>query len=361
MYGAERVVLTLLENIKVADYHCILGCIRESYDQEVELAKQAERKGIDIIYFSMHRGLNVRGIVNIYKYIKKNNIKIVHSHGYKPNIFLGFIPQRYLKAKIITTIHGWAKEFAGSKQAVYEKLNCFFIKRFSRCVAVSKAVYNDMIKRQIPSKKITIIYNGIDFNIQETEKDKSSMRKHFNIPNDAFVIGTAGRLVKEKGMEIFIRGAALFLKNNPKAFFLIAGDGPLLASLQMEVKRLGIEENILFLGFIDRIYDYLSILDIFVLSSLTEGLPMILLEAMNAGCPVVCSNVGGIPEVVDDKINGEIIEPGDAKGLNDKLLLLYKNEILRNEVAVQNRKKVYELFSAETMASKYIELYKTLL
>jgi glycosyltransferase involved in cell wall biosynthesis len=361
MYGAENVVLTLLDSMKGSPYNCLLGCIREAYDQEVELGKRAERKGIDVIYFSMHRGLSIKGIINIYKYIKKHDIKIVHSHGYKPNIFLGLIPKKYLKAKIITTIHGWAKEFAGRNQAIYETLNCYFIRRFDRCIAVSKAVYNDMIKRQIPSKKITIIYNGIDINnAQHIERDKSSLRESFDIPKDVLLIGTAGRLVKEKGMDVFIKGAGIFLQKYPNAFFLIAGDGPLLSQLRFLTSQLGIEHKLRFLGFADKIYDFLYTLDIFVLCSLTEGLPIVLLEALSAGCPTICSCVGGIPEVIDNT-EGLLIEPGIPNALSEKLLLLSEDAGFRNRIAFNGKSKVVETFSSEKMGCNYINLYNKLM
>jgi len=187
--------------------------------------------------------------------------------------------------------------------------------------------------------------------------DKSIIKKKFNVPNNAFLIGTAGRLVAEKGFDIFIKGAKQFLLHNYNALFLIAGDGPLLSKLKLSVKKYGIERSILFLGFTDRIYDYLSILDIFVLSSLTEGLPIILLEAMNAGCPVVCSRVGGIPEVIEDKINGSLVKPNDPFALCEALLGLYKNDSQRKEIACQARNRVSDSFSAKKMASEYTYLY----
>ncbi len=361
MYGAENVVLTLLHGLKDSSYNCILGCIRESDDERVELANRAEQAGVNVVYFTMSRGLNIKGIFGISSFIRKEGIRIIHSHGYKPNIFLGLIPQRYLKAKIITTIHGWAKEFAGRNQTIYETLNCFFIRRFCRCVAVSKAVYNDMIKRQIPSKKITIIYNGIDINnAQHIERDQSSLRESFDIPKDVLLIGTAGRLVKEKGMDVFIKGAGIFLQKYPNAFFLIAGDGPLLSQLRFLTNQLGIEHKLRFLGFVDKIYDFLYALDIFVLCSLTEGLPMVLLEAMCAGCPVVCSRVGGIPEVIDN-MEGFLIEPGIPNALSEKLLLLSEDAAFRNKIAFNGKSKVVETFSSEKMGCNYINLYNKLM
>jgi len=361
MYGAENVVLTLLDNLRNSPYHCILGCIREAEDEYVELGKRAEYKGIDVVYFTMRRGLNFSGIVKIYSFIKKNDIKIVHSHGYKTNIFLGLIRPFLPMVQVITTIHGWAKEFADRKLAVYEKTNCFFIRRFSRSVAVSKAVYNDMIKRQIPSNKIKIIYNGIDINnAQHIERDKSSLREFFDIPKDVLLIGTAGRFVKEKGMDVFIKGAGIFLQNYPNAFFLIAGDGPLLSQLRSLASQLSIEHKIRFLGFVDKIYDFLYALDIFVLCSLTEGLPIVLLEALNAGCPTVCSCVGGIPEVIDNT-EGLLIEPGIPNALSERLLLLSEDVAFRNKIAFSGKSKVVETFSSEKMGCNYVNLYNKLM
>ena len=154
MYGAERVVLTLLDNLKASTtYHCILGCIKEPQNDYVELGRLAEKIDIPVTYFTMRRGFSLVGVLKILLYIKNNNIQLIHSHGFKSNIYLGLIPKRILNVKVISTIHGWAKKSADRKLAVYEKINCFFIKRFSKCIAVSNAVEQDMLKKGIPQKK----------------------------------------------------------------------------------------------------------------------------------------------------------------------------------------------------------------
>ena len=361
MYGAERVVLTLLENINCSDYHCILGCIRESENEDVELGSHAERLGLHVVYFTMKRGLSPNGILKIFLFIKRNKIQLIHSHGFKPNIYLGLIPKKILKINVISTIHGWAKKYADRKLAVYEMLNCFFIKRFSKCIAVSEGVRQDMLKKGIPSNKIIIIYNGINLNTASKLLKQKEIKKELNIPNDDFVVGTAGRLVKEKGMEIFIKGAAKFLWYNPDAVFLIAGDGPLYSNLKNEAKGLNIDSKLLFVGFVDKIYEYLLILDVFVLSSLTEGLPMILLEAMNAGCPVICSRVGGIPEVINNNINGFLIDSNNPDALSEKLILLYNNPSLKNNIAIKGQEYIKKMFSANKMADEYVKLYDKLI
>ncbi|OQX52345.1 MAG: hypothetical protein B5M53_08850 [Candidatus Cloacimonas sp. 4484_209] len=332
---------------------------RESDNHEVEVGKRAEQQGLDVHYFTMRRGFSIKGILMIFSYIRISNINIVHSHGYKPNIFLGVIPSKLLKAKKISTTHGWAKEFASRKASLYEKLNCYFIRRYCRCVAVSKGVYNDMVKRNIPSSKIVIIYNGIDLNAQQTKKNKSSIREYFNIPKDAFVIGTAGRLVKEKGIDVFIKASADFLKSHANAFFLIAGDGPMKPELKSLTRHLQVEHKFRFLGFVTNMDGLFNAIDVFVLSSYTEGLPIVLLEAMQTGCPTICSKVGGISEVINNNVDGLLFESGNSSQLSSKLLL-YRDGELRKEISIRAKRKVYEFFSAEKMVNNYIKFYKSL-
>jgi glycosyltransferase involved in cell wall biosynthesis len=357
MYGAEKVVLTLLNNIKDSAYHQILGCIRESVDQEVELGLQAENLNIDVTYFTMKRGLNLKGIREINSFISNNSISILHSHGYKPNIFLGFYPHKNILKRTITTIHGWAKECADLKLTLYELLNLYAIKRFYRCVAVSKGVYDDMVKRNIPSDKISIIRNGIDVRQELQLSDRKKIREVFGIKDSEFVIGTAGRLVKEKGIDIFLQAAVHFLKYNNNALFLIAGEGPLFNELKSMIIRLGIRRNVRFTGYVDQIYDFLTMLDVFVLSSRTEGLPMVLLEAMNIGCPAICTNVGGITEVINDSTDGLLIQPDNPIALAENLIKLCSDQKLRQNLAEKGKFKVADRFSAEKMAEGYLALY----
>jgi len=362
MYGAEKVVLTLLRELRKSKCYCILGCIKQPKDVEVELGKRAEEQGIHVEYFNMSRWLTPKALFNLITFIKGHHISIVHSHGYKPNIYLGIMPRRFLNIKVICTIHGWTKNFRRDlKLLIYEKTNCFFIKKFIKCVAVSNNVRDDMVNEGIPVSKIKRIYNGINLSEVEILHEKCLIRKSFNIPEDTFLIGAAGRLFPEKGVDIFIDGAVNFLRYHPNTLFLIAGDGPLLANYKMKVKKLGIEKNFYFLGFIDRIYEYLSMLDIFVLSSRTEGLPMVLLEAMSVGCPAVCSHVGGIPEVIENNINGLLFAPYHSRALSEKLALLFENKTLRNKLAINGKNKVKEMFSSKRMASEYLQLYYDIL
>ena len=362
MYGAETVVLTLLIELKKYPFQFILGCIKDPTDTQIQLANLAKAENIDVVYFTMRRGLSLRGLLRIIRFIKNNNIRIVHSHGYKPNILLALVPKIFLKVKIVATIHGWTKNLRSDKKLwFYEKLNCFAIKKFNKCVSVSNSVSRDLLNQRIPPRQIFTIHNGIDTKKALNLPDQSAIKRVFNVPDGSFIIGTAGRLFPEKGIGIFLEAASLLLRQRSDTFFLVAGDGPLLTDLLMKAKELGIDKNVLFLGFTDRIFEYLSILDIFVLSSLTEGLPMVLLEAMYAGCPVVCSRVGGIPEVIDDETSGFCIEPNNPQILSEKLLALLKDPSLGKRVARNARIKVKKSFSSDSMAVKYIELYNELL
>lgn len=360
MYGAENVVLTLLKSLLNTHFKCILGCIRENDTKEVELGQLAGKVGLPIHYFSMSRGLSVSGILNIRKYIKEHNIPIIHSHGYKPNIYLGLMGLR--KRVVITTVHGWAKSYADPKLSLYEWLNCFFIRKFDQCVAVSNGVVRDLSNKRIAPDKIVVIRNGIEICRRQKPYHKEEIKKRLGLDKNSFIVGLAGRLVKEKGIDTFIEAADLCIKSgspDTRLQFLIAGTGPLQSQLREKIRTLGIIRQVKLIGFVPDIYEFLSILDIFVLSSNTEGLPMVLLEAMNAQVPVICSKVGGIPEVVN-KENGMLVQSKDPMELSRKILFLAGTKEARLRFSQNGKLTIRDKYSAECMADGYSKLYEHL-
>src|SRR5207245_6555171 len=137
-----------------------------------------------------------------------------------------------------------------------------------------------------------------------------------------FIIGTMGRLVPVKGLETFLKAALIVRSQKDNVKFLIVGDGPLKETLQALARHHGLERDVLFLGHRDDRYDILAMMDVLVLSSLSEGIPMVLLEASALARPVVAARGGGIPAVVEDRVAGWLVAPGRAAGLADGCMTL---------------------------------------
>jgi glycosyltransferase involved in cell wall biosynthesis len=235
--------------------------------------------------------------------------------------------------------------------------------RFStHTIAVTPEVKKFLIKYEaLSAESVTAISNGI--NVEEfrpfTLKEKKEARLFFNLPSEAFVVGTVGRLAPEKNQALFLKAARTALEKGLKATFLIAGTGPEEAVLKKLTAQLGITHCVRFLGQVQDRVQLFRALDLFVLSSRYEGLPMVLLEAMASGIPVVSTDLEGIHHALEGGRHGLLIPSGDEEALSD--CLLHSNERIQHESLRSARLKVESDFSAQKAAKKLENLYQSLL
>ncbi len=198
------------------------------------------------------------------------------------------------------------------------------------------------------------IPNGIPVDMPMPKSNRAA----FNLPEDALVIGSIGRLAPVKGYDLLIEAAVPIIKQFPKAHFIIAGEGPEQSNLEAQVTRLDLREQFHFCGFIEDIHNLLVCLDIFVLPSRTEGHPLALLEAMAAGIPCVATNVGGIPEIAGDG-GGVLLVPGeDVRSLVRIIGDLLSDPEERRSLGRQAQERVRQEFSFDKTLDQYKSLYQ---
>jgi glycosyltransferase involved in cell wall biosynthesis len=207
---------------------------------------------------------------------------------------------------------------------------------------------------------ITIIYNGIDGDEFTREFDRAEIIEELDISPDAKIIGIVARLDSIKNHRCLIKAMKKVAARFPDALLLVIGDGPLRTELEELVSFVRLNNNIKFLGTRNDIPRLLSVLDIFVLCSLSEGLPLTILEAMAAGKPIVATDVGGIPEIIKDGIDGIIIPSDDSDRLAEAISELLRDKRKRHEMGAKARMKFEEKFTIQTMVKSYEELYESL-
>ncbi len=231
--------------------------------------------------------------------------------------------------------------------------------QMAHIVAVSHEVRQYFIKnRHIPPKKISTIHYGVD--LERFQKVRRDVRKELNLsPNDV-IISVVGHLSEVKGHTFLLKAVSPLIKNKPAIHVLFAGDGQRRIVLQDEAQELGIRNHVHFLGVRSDVPDILQATDIFVLPSLYEGLPNVILEAMASSLPVVASRVGGIPEAVEDGRTGFLFQVGDVPGLREFLLRLVDDPILRKKMGTAGRKRVEKRFSMEKEIQQFEKLFLNL-
>jgi glycosyltransferase involved in cell wall biosynthesis len=356
LYGAERVVLDLCKSLKRYGCESIIGVIRNSHNPHVEVADEARKHSIDAVIFPCEGQLDVKLIFRIRKYASENQINLMHCHGYKSNFYGLLAGKKWIP--IVTTNHNWLTSHW--KLRAYRRFDSLLIRYFTRIIAVSDGVRKEMLRYGVPKEKIRVIDNGIDLTRFGDTRSPEAIREEFGIKKGVTVIGTVGNLGAEKGHVYLLQAAKGIVHSVGTVKFVFVGDGPMRVYLEHEASALGIRDNVIFTGFRTDVPTLLSAMDIFVLPSVIEGLPMVLLEAMAAQKAVVATRVGAIPKVVNNG-NGILVEPRDAAGLQNAILSLLTSEEKRQKFASAGHDTVRKGFSSERMSSEYIHLYSELL
>lgn len=228
-------------------------------------------------------------------------------------------------------------------------------------VAVSERVRRKAIEEEgVLPERVIVIQNGIvppsgaDF----SDVERRRARQRLGVPADFSLALTVGRLTEQKGQVHLLRAVPLVLERFPNIVFLLAGDGPLRTELEGEARQLGIIDAVRFLGTRSDVPDLLRLADLFILPSVSEGMPVALLEAMMVGLPVIASQVEGVDEIVQDGQNGLTVPPADPKALSQAILRLALDAELRQRLGAQAKSFVENRFTLEAMCHRYLELFQ---
>ena len=355
--GAENVVLELAKESLAAGYWVTIGVFENRRNPNLELAEAAISMGLEVKIFLCRGRFDLRTISNISAFIDKEHPNLLHSHGYKADFYAlcatrGKIPW-------VVTNHNWLRTTFNLK--LYAHLDSFLIKYANKVVTVSDDIAIEMVKRGIPREKILVIDNGINQQRFSNQGSNETLKRSFGFNEKSIIIGTVASLREGKGHIYLLEAAKSIISSFPNARFLIVGDGGERRRLEEKAAQFDLSGKVIFAGSRKDVPEILSILDIFVLPSLKEGLPMALLEAMAARLPVIATRVGAIPKVVVNNETGLLVEPGNAEALCTAISELLSDRQKAICFGSQGYQKVENEFSAKTMATRYVEIYKKVL
>ena len=294
----------------------------------------------------------------IKKIIKEFQPDILHLNSSKAG-FIGAVAGKKLRIKkIIYTVHGFVfnEPLPAWKRLFYliaEKLSA---KYKDKLICVSEYDRQSGIQKKIATEnKFITITNGIDqLNLMDSKIAKIKLK----LPENKVIIGTIANFYQTKGLIYFIQAARIVIDRFPEIVFTIIGDGDLKNQLESEIEKLKLTKNFILTGKINQAHNKLSAFDIYVCSSVKEGFPYSLLEAMQAGLPIVSAEVGGIPEMINNKKNGLLVKPADPAELAQTIIYLLENKKMADQLANQAKKDVYEKFSLEKMIAQTNKIYQ---
>ena len=351
IHGVTRLFSWWIPLFNKSRYNVSLCCLR-TRDVAGDFL---EKKDINVIYLGRGK-FNPLTLIDLIKIIKASEINILHLHGYSSTNF-GRI------ASLVTGIPCIVHEHLFDKGIpFYQKwADCFLGRITPYAIAVSGLVKDFLVNsRSVSAEKIKVIYNGIPL---ETFSDISSERNwklKLNIPESHKVVAIIGRLHPIKGHCYFLEAAQQILRKYKDVTFLVVGDGDLLSTLQEQSRYLCITANVVFMGYCDDIPSLLHEVDINVISSLLEGGPLTLFEAMAAGCVTVSTDTIGLKDTIKEGENGFLVSPKDTEAITEKVLLLLNDDCLLSNMRKMARELSRQYDISDTVR-QFEEYYKTIL
>ena len=352
LYGAENVLLNLGVECAKKGHEVFVGTIVAPQDEGDPLGSAATRHGLNHVQFLMRDGFSVSGVWAIVRFAREHGIDIIHSHGYKANILLALTPRWLRPCAIVTTLHGWTAMGKKSKLAIYEALANRLVGRFDSIAVVSEALRNRLPRSGTP---VHMIHNGVSLPSSDDARQSTTPKAR---EGGACRILAAGRLSHEKGFDVLIRAIESLRDAGAAIEVTIAGDGPAGVELRAQINRAGLEAHVRLPGYVERMDRLFAESDVFVLCSRTEGLPMVLLEAMSLGVPVIATGVGQVPDVLGYGKYGRLVRPGDSEALADAIRSHIAHSPVRvGELVARAAARVENEYSAAAMAAAYTQVY----
>jgi len=371
--GAQKYISDLMKNLDEKKYIAELAIGKKEKSLQTEWLKNLKEKGFKIWYLK-HVVRELRpwhdflSAFELYKLFLKSKPDIIHLNSSKIGSTGAVIGWLYKKLhnkhlKIIYTVHGFVFNeplplFLKSFYLWSEKISAKFK---DKLICVSEADKIIGLNNHIGNnKKLITIHNGIDLEkIKFLEKKEAQhfLQEKYNLPESKQIIGTIANLYSTKGLEYLIRSAKNIITKYPNLIFVIIGEGSLRKKLETKIKKLDLENKFFLIGEIKNSTKLLKAFDIFCLSSVKEGLPYTLIEALSAGLPIVATRVGGIMEIVEPDINGLIIPPKNSAEITQAIEKILNNQKLQEKFHKNNLEKIKQ-FTLKKMVQKTEEIYE---
>jgi glycosyltransferase involved in cell wall biosynthesis len=312
-------------------------CIFFKMNTEAEAQKLHQMQEAGLEYFFLTPWSGKTGVVkyrdclkNLIAQLRKHPAQILHSHFHVGTLIALVMKFLRLTAHVVRTSHAdyeWRRGWVGIIKQIIIRMLIFII--FPSLIDLEAgvshkavAVLNQRFVARFLKKKAVTIYNSIPINIQAVKKDTQVQQPASNLSP---VIGSIGRLTDQKGFTYLLQAVPLVLKIYPQAHFWIIGDGELKDDLHAQAERLGVAPNIKFWGLRDDVSDLLNNMDVFVLASIYEGLPTVILESMAHGVPVIATNIPGTTDIIQHQVNGWCVPAKNPQALAGQIIQVLSN------------------------------------
>jgi glycosyltransferase involved in cell wall biosynthesis len=341
------------------DVCCIY--LRGAEDHTFSLACKAKALNVPFEEIVERGKFDLRPVISLIRRINRHRPHIIHTHDYKSDILGYLLHPLFHHSALLATAHGWTLD--SGRMRIYNRLDQHVMSRFYHLIAVSEATRRQMISAGIPASKITVLYNGIDIDAWkpgDREAAAAAIKQELVIPPQARLLGLIGRLSPEKNIPMAMKVARCVLDDEPDTHVLVVGDGAAQAELRNIIQALDLGPRIHVLGYRPVTPQLFQAIDVYYMTSQTEGLPNTLLEAMASGCASAVTSVGGIPELVGESGGALLCPTDDVDGLAKGIIALLQNPDRARRMGQAARSRIVESFSFSERLRRIEALYESL-
>jgi len=350
--GTEMVIKNIIQGSDKDKYEMSVLCIESPLGP---FADDLIAKGIQFHQLSRKPGFDFSLINVIRKIIHSEKIDILHCHQYTPWVY-GVIAAAFTKTKVIFTEHGrfYPDSSSWKRNLINPLLNLFT----GQITAISKATKQALVEYEnLPEKDIEVIYNGIAPLIVKHD-EAWALRNELGINDHTTILGTIARLDPIKNHSMMLKAFSLVLKQAPDTVLIIVGDGEERVNIESKISKLQLEGKVILTGYQAEPKNYLALMDIYLLSSLSEGTSMTLLEAMSLGKPCVVTNAGGNPEIINDKVSGFVTTNDNCKEFSQAICKALSSSSCIEQLSESAGNRYTALFTDAKMNMQYAALYE---
>lgn len=355
MGGAENLLLSVLRRLDPERFASTVCCIGE----RGLLGDQVAAMGVPLV--ELHRlqkgGLDKNIVPALVDMIRRERIDLVHSHLYHAN-FYGRLAAIKAGVPAVASVHNTYTH----PKLLRCIINWYLARHTAAIITGSDEIRRDVIRYdRVPESLVELIPNSVDISRSTSAISQSQARSNIGLPETALILGTVGRLEKQKGHRYLIEALDLLVRNGKNAYLLLIGEGRERSALEHLTRQLGLQERVRFLGTRNDLGDLFRAMDLFVMPSLWEGLSLAMLSAMAAGLPVIATSVGGVRQVLGKDEYGFTVPPGDAQALASRITSCVANGQNTLNLATKGAQHVRDHYSDDAMVKHVEAVYERIL
>lgn len=355
--GGAEILATRIARQLDASYRMLFVCL----DELGAMGERLQSEGFDVHLLRRGSGLDSGCARRLAHLIQAEQVDLIHAHQYTPFFYALLSGWFRHRPGVLFTEHGrWYPDYPRRKRILFNRL---MLRSRDRVVGVGEAVRRALIDNEgLSPKRVSVVYNGINLEpYAGSSENRAEVLRDIDCAEGDLVVMQIARLDHLKDHLTALRTIDRVRKVLPSAKLVLVGEGPERPKIEAEIAQRQLQSHVRLLGLRSDVARLLSVANLFLLTSISEGIPLTLIESMAAGVPIVSTDVGGVREVVDDGRTGILAPSGNDQSLADALLYLADNESLRLIMAERGRQRASQQFSERTMLESYRQLYEEML